>query len=202
MPTYNEIKKELSEIATILGKLPEQVRSQAYDLLISEFLGRSISPAEPAHQRAARRVRAKGTGSTKVEGGPDQGKVTKRVARASKESYSIDRNLNLRGDKSMPSFKDFYKEKAPINAKEFNAVAIYYLQKIAGVKNITLDMAYTCYDEVKRKQPEAFRQSFIDTKNKAGWVEFSDDGHLTMPHRGSVFVEHDLPKDENTKGQK
>jgi hypothetical protein len=40
MPSYDEIKNELSEIATILAKLPEQVRSQAYELLISEFLGR------------------------------------------------------------------------------------------------------------------------------------------------------------------
>lgn len=194
MPTYDEIKNELSEIATLLEKLPEQVRSQAYNLLISEFLGRQIDTPDASGRRNAGRGRGKRARVKKENTTPDQGKSPKKVARAGKESYSIDRNLNLRGDKSMPSFKDFNEEKSPGNAKEFNAVAAYYLQKVAGLKNITLDMAYTCYQEVQRKPPEAFRQSFIDTKNKAGWVEFTDDGHLTVPHRGSVFVEHDLPK--------
>lgn len=111
-----------------------------------------------------------------------------------KESYSIDRNLDLRGDKSIPSFKDFNGEKQPKSAKEFNAVAVYYLRKILGLSEIGLDQAYTCYKEVSRKPPQAFRQSFIDTKNKNGWVEFTAEDHLEIPHRGAVFVEHDLPK--------
>ena len=194
MPTYDEIKNELSEIATLLSKLPEQVRSQAYELLISEFLGRQLDAPDAPRRGDAGRGRRKRARVAKENATLDQGNSPKKVTRIGRESYSIDRNLNLRGDKSMPSFKDFYKEKSPGNAKEFNAVAVYYLQKIAGLKNVTLNMAYTCYREVQRKPPEAFRQSFIDTKNKAGWIEFSDDGHLTVPHRGSVFVEHDLPK--------
>lgn len=169
--------------------------------MISEFLGRSAPKHNPHGGRTAR-TKAKRHKPIDVEGSPTEKNGTKRAKHAGKESYSIDRDLDLRGDKSMPSFKNFHDEKTPANAKEFNAVAIYYLQKIAGIKKITLDMAYTCYAEVKKKPPGAFRQSFIDTKNKAGWVEFSDEGHLTVPHRGSVFVEHDLPKPESTKGKK
>lgn len=201
MPGYDDLKSELSEIAKILDKLPEQVRLQAYDLLISEFLGRSESKHNPHGGRTAR-AKANRRKAIDVEGSSPEKNGTKKTKHAGKESYSIDRDLDLRGDKSMPSFKDFYDEKAPANAKEFNAVAIYYLQKIAGIEKITLDMAYTCYAEVKKKPPGAFRQSFTDTKNKAGWVEFSDGGYLTVPHRGSVFVEHDLPKPESTKGKK
>ena len=160
MPTYDEIKNELSEIATILAKLPEQVRSQAYELLISEFLGRSIDTPDASRRGNAGRGRGKRTRAAKEDATSDQGKAPKKVARTGKESYSIDRNINLRGDKSIPSFKDFCQEKNPANAKEFNAVAVYYLHKLAGLKNITLDMAYTCYHEVQRKPPEAFRQSF------------------------------------------
>lgn len=201
MPSYDDLKSELSDIAAILEKLPEQVRLQAYDLLTSEFLGRS-TPKDDPHSRHIVRAKAKRRNPIDAEGSLPEKSGTKRVKHAGKESYSIDRDLDLRGDKSMPSFKNFYEEKAPANAKEFNAVAIYYLQKISGVEKITLDMAYTCYAEVKKKPPGAFRQSFIDTKNKAGWVEFSDEGYLTVPHRGSVFVEHDLPKPESTKGKK
>lgn len=111
-----------------------------------------------------------------------------------KESYSIDRNLNLRGDKSIPSFKTFLGEKKPSSAQEFNAVVVYYLQKMLGIEKVTLDQAYTCYVEAPRRPPEAFKQSFTDTKNRQGWIEFDPEGHLKIPHRGSVFVEHDLPK--------
>ena len=62
-----------------------------------------------------------------------------------------------------------------------------------------MDHAYTCYAEVSRKPPQHFRQSFIDTKNKKGWVEFDDAGNLDIPHRGVVYVEHDLPKAKKEK---
>lgn len=194
MPSYEELKAELLEISKIVEKLPEEVRVQAYELLVSEFLGHSATEAQKEKPKPIRRAKRKS-----AEKAPNDTEATKqaskrRVGSASKESYSIDRNLNLRGDKSMPSFRVFHEEKAPTNAKEFNAVAVYYLEKIVGVSKVSLDMAYTCYAEVSKKPPKAFRQSFIDTKNKAGWVEFDLDGNLKVPHRGSVFVEHDLPK--------
>lgn len=189
MPTYEEIKAELLEISKLLEKLPEQIRSQAYDLLISEFLGEapggSTKSTRKRHARSNKKAASEGTATTE--------KPVRRTGTAGKESYSIDRNLDLRGDKSVPSFSAFHSEKAPRNAKEFNAVAVYYLQKILGLPQITLDMVYTCYAEAHQKPPEAFRQSFIDTKNREGWVEFDENGYLKVPHRGSVFVEHDLP---------
>ena len=200
MPSYEDLKAELLEISKILEKLPEQVRPQAYDLLVAEFLGRAPTehpqhapPAQPKPRigrtrkpKAAKPTTTSNTASTKKKS-------------ASRESYSIDRHLNLRGDKSIPSFKEFHDEKKPANAKEFNAVAVYYLQKLMGLNEVTLNHAYTCYAEVSRKPPGAFRQSFTDTKNKEGWLEFDDAGHLSIPHRGSVFVEHDLPKPEKPK---
>lgn len=116
-----------------------------------------------------------------------------------KESYSIDRDLSLIGDKSIPSFKEFQKEKKPKSTNDFNAVAVYYLKKIAGLQQVTLNHVYTCYAEVSRKPLQHFRQSFIDTKNKKGWVEFDDAGNLDIPHRGVIYVEHDLPKAKKEK---
>lgn len=194
MPTYDELKSELLEISKILEKLPEAVRSQAYDLLVAEFLGRPPSSRSTGVQEqgeAPKSTRTKKKASDKKSTGDEH---TSKKRGGVRESYAIDRHLNLRGDKSMPSFKSFHDEKSPNNAKEFNAVAVYYLQKLMGMNEVTLDHVYTCYTEVSRKPPGAFRQSFIDTKNKEGWLEFSDSGHLSIPHRGTVFVEHDLPK--------
>ena len=183
MPTYEELKAELLEISKIIEKFPEQVKKQVYALLVQEFLGIPIPKStSPAENDAISKI---------AEAPPEQKKGRKP---SSKESYVIDRNLNLRGDKSIPSFKEFCHQKNPGSAKEFNAVSIYYLKKLMNLDEVTLNHAYTCYAEVSRKPPQAFRQSFIDTKNKEGWVEFNADGNLEIPHRGVVFVEYDLPK--------
>lgn len=195
MPSYEELKSELLEISKIVETFPETVKPKVYDLLVGQFFGEKVSIEGPIKEpesdtSPAQKTKPKRTNEKKAD--PSDANKPKRAS--SKESYSIDRHLNLRGDGSIPSFKEFFEEKNPTSAKQINAVAVYYLRKILGKSEVTLDQVYTCYSEVKKKPPTAFRQSFIDTKNKEGWIEFDENGHLDIPHRGSVFVEHDLPK--------
>lgn len=193
MPSYEDLKGELLDISKILEKFPESVKGDVFRLLVSKYTGEQSEtlfasedqqPPHPKHKNKKKKT-------TKKE---VSGEGKKQQKTGAKESYSIDRELNLRGDKSISSFKVFHDEKQPSSAKEFNAVAIYYLRKMLGINEVTLDQAYTCYREVNKKPPQAFRQSFIDTKNKNGWIEFTETDHLEIPHRGIVFVEHDLPK--------
>ena len=192
MPSYEELKQELGEISKIIDKFPETVKPKVYDLLVSQFLGVQITediPEEddaPPKKEKAKPKRAAPKKKAATEGKPKRA--------AGNESYSLDRHLDLRGDGSIPSFKEFFKEKAPKAAKQINTVSIYYLKKIKGMDLVSLDHVYTCYSEVKKKPPTAFRQSFTDTKNKEGWIEFDANGNLEIPHRGVVFVEHDLPE--------
>ena len=195
MPTYEELKTELVEISKIVDKFPEAVKPKVYDLLVSQFYGGKISkektvPEEDKGPAEAPTPPAKRASARKKSNSSDP----KPKRTSSKESYTLDRQLNLRGDGSIPSFKEFFDEKKPSSAKQINAVSVYYLRKILGLSAVTLDHVYTCYSEVKKKPPTAFRQSFIDTKNKEGWIEFDEQGNLDIPHRGSVYVEHDLPK--------
>ncbi len=193
MASYEELKTELSNVAKILEQFPDPLKEKAFDLLMGHFIGQNSMKAsssaidipEPEGENLA-------IGEKKKE---NKGKGTSRKGPA-KESYKIDRDLNLRGDESIPSFRNFVEQKNPNTQMEFNAVAVYYLRKILNQENVTLDHAFTCYDEVTRRPPEAFRQSFTDTKNKQGWVEFDESGYLQIPHRGAVFVEHDLPRKE------
>lgn len=195
MPTYEELKTELVEISKIVDKFPEAVKPKVYDLLVSQFYGEKISKEKTVSEgdkgsAEAPRPPAKRPSARKKSNSSDP----KPKRTSSKESYTLDRHLNLRGDGSIPSFKEFFDEKKPSSAKQINAVSVYYLRKLLGIQEVTLDHVYTCYSEVKKKPPTAFRQSFIDTKNKEGWIEFDDKGNLDIPHRGSVYVEHDLPK--------
>lgn len=182
-PNYDELKKELVEISKIVNGYPDEIKSKVFDLLVNKYLGRGSSAGSETKVKQQNEP-------PKQERKKQESKTKKAVPT---ESYSIDRNLNLRGDGSVPPFKDFYQEKLPKSNFETNAVAVYYLNKILGMSEVTLTHVYTCYDEVKRKQPKAFKQSFTDTKNKKGWLEFDDKGNLIIPHRGVVFVEHDLP---------
>ena len=186
MPSYEELKAELDVIAKIVERFPEGIKAKVFELLTGTFLGHSTTPVANSAERPAD-VRPPGASKrlgsrTKKRNAPANAETpasgTKKSSSkgSSKESYAIDRELNLRGDKSIPSFKTFVEEKKPGSAKEFNAVAVYYLQKMLGSQKISLDHAYTCYVEAGRRPPEAFKQSFTDTKNKEGWIEFDGEG--------------------------
>jgi hypothetical protein len=212
MPSYEELKSELEVIAKTVEKFPEAVKPRVFELLVQTFLGQSpaatpvaslppTAPPAPSGGGHTRRAPAKRKKSNAQAAGGEQSnesateqKKTSRRANSGKESYQIDRQLNLRGDKSIPAFTTFVEEKKPDTTQEFNAVVVYYLQKMLGLPSVTLNQAYTCFTEAKRRPPDAFRQSFTDTKNRKGWVEFDAEGNLRAPHRGVVFVEHDLPK--------
>jgi hypothetical protein len=187
MPTYYDIKTELIEIAEIVKQYPESVQSKVFDLLIENYL------EEPA-------ISEKGLSDDTKE--PKKKPPTaaetpkpKKKQSASKETHSIIKDLQLRGDKDIQSLVDFNNQKKPRSNIDFNAVAIYYLQNILGIQEITLDHVYTCYREVGRKPPARFQQSIYDTSgNRYGYIDASDINNLKVPHRGVIFVEHDLPR--------
>lgn len=193
MPTYEELKTELKEISKLLSDFPESVKPQVYELLITQFAGPSAMPLA----MGSKLQQDPKTGSQAAASLAKREKPATSRKGPLKESYSVDRNLNLRPGNGTPSFRDFCEQKQPRSAQEFNAVAVYYLKKILEMEIATLDHAYTCYKEVNRPQPKAFKQSFIDTKNRGGWIEFDAEGNLVIPHRGVVFVEHDLPHEKN-----
>jgi hypothetical protein len=186
----NAIKEEVAEAAKAVAEFVPEVRAQAFEILTRHLVGQS------AIQSSIRPERTRDTESPREQ----RAEKPKSSKRSTKESYAIDRNLDLRGGGDVPSFKAFVASKKPSSAKEFNVVALYYLSRLARVNPVTLSQAYTCYVEAGRRPPEHFKQSFIDTKNKEGWIEFDEVGNLAVPHRGVVFVEHDLPR-EATQSQ-
>lgn len=133
------------------------------------------------------------TPESRVVGHKPPGKAKKRAT--SKESIRIIKDLNLRGNSKVPSFKDFCKEKAPSSNIEFNAVAVYYLARLLELTSITPAHINTCYKESSRRPPGNFRQSLWDASSaKYGYIETKDINDIRIPHRGEAFVEHDLPK--------
>ncbi|MDQ8196380.1 hypothetical protein QEH59_18260 [Coraliomargarita sp. SDUM461004] len=189
------LKNELREIAKIVKEFPEAVQQEAFAILTRDLTSDFSPQASPSKKAATRKATADVPSKPK-----GASKVPSKKPSGGKESYSIDRHLDLTESGSIPSFKDFHTEKNPKTAAEFTAVAVYYLVKLRGSESASLDHLYTCYAEVKKKQPKAFRQSVNDTKSKQGWVEWgSESDQIVIPHRGTVFVEHDLPRNEPAK---
>lgn len=106
-----------------------------------------------------------------------------------KESYSIVKNLNLAQPQSLI---EFYNSKKTPSALEKNTIFVYYLEKIAGIKNINLNHIYTCYKELNEKMPKALKQSIADTSSKKGWLETKKMTDIKITTRGESLVEHDL----------
>lgn len=182
---YEDLKKELKSIAGLVKEFPTEVQPRVFDLLTSTLAEGESPPKEKVVKKE----------SVTKEKSPKKVLAKKKTTSGGKESYQLNRDLDLRGDKSVPSFRDFCQEKLPGKkiAKQFNAVAVYYLRKLCGHEAVTLNDVYTCYHEAGIKPPKAFKQSFVDTKNRAGWLEIDKEGNLDIPHRGAVFVQHDLP---------
>lgn len=106
-----------------------------------------------------------------------------------KESYTIIKNIDFNDPQSL---KSFYSSKKPQSALQKNAIFVYYLDKIAVIKNINLNHIYTCYKEVGEKMPQALKQSLADTSSKKGWVDTKSMADIKITIKGESLVEHEL----------
>jgi hypothetical protein len=185
MEKFDEIKKRLLEAAEIIKQFPESLHPRVFDRLFN-----SVNSA-PASERKA-----------EPESGEAPGSATQKVK--SSKTGGGQRNpkrivgLDLGHKSDANSFEAVYLVKAPTTNFEFNALAIYYLSEKMGLKPITPDHLFTCYDAVGRKVPEALGQSLRDT-DKKGYVDASDLNDLKLPPKGRNLVLHDLPAKRVTK---
>jgi hypothetical protein len=173
----------------VSGIKNDKLKEIAFEKLVSHLLAGGTTDNEKVSRKAKVKVK-KAT--------PVKTKDAKHKASKTKESISIDKNLNLRV-KGKKSFKDFYEEKQPKSAMDFNTVAIYYLSEILELENISASQVYTCYKEVTKRPPEAFVQSLRDTASVKGYIDSADIENLKIPSRGINFVDHDLPKKKDGK---
>jgi hypothetical protein len=181
MINYAQVKNKIPEILEIVNSVPDNLKPLAFEILLKTYVS-ELQSGKEFSEILMRKQKDKN-----LENSSKSTKVSKSAA------YSIDRQLDLTKTNSRISFKEFVASKNPATTAEFSAVAVYYLIRMSELTSVTLSQAFTCFREVSRRPPEAFKQSFIDTKNRQGWVDFNEDGNLIIPHRGVVLVENDLP---------
>lgn len=111
---------------------------------------------------------------------------------------SFDKSLDLRPEDAR-SFGDFATEKAPKDFNERNAVIVYWLTRVAGQNEATVDQVYTCYKDRRWRVPADLRNSLSRTASTKGWIDSSSMQSLKITVSGENFVEHELPAQPKTK---
>ena len=187
-----EVKKIMLEIAEILNKFPENLQEKAFDVMVYQLWNIDtieLPSIDGAEEEAISEIAPKDS--------EKESSVEKKVRKknSSKEIYQINKDLNL-SPKDKTSLKQFVESKKPQSNIEFNAVVIYYMQKILNIESISIDDVYSCYKDIGRKVPNALKQSLTDTcSSKYGYIAVNNNSY-SIHVKGENFVELDLPKEK------
>lgn len=186
-----EIREAMLEIADILNKYPECLQEKAFDVMIHQLWGveNTVGLLGIDTEEVPPEITVDETEKEKIV---DKKSKRKNVT---KEVYQINKDLNL-SPRDKETLKEFIAKKKPRSNIEFNAVAIYYLQKVLLKENISIDDVYSCYKDIGRKVPNALKQSLTDTSSsKYGYIAVNNN-YYSIPIKGENLVELELPKEK------
>ncbi|WP_342487607.1 hypothetical protein MKY83_19265 [Bacillus sp. FSL M8-0266] len=200
---FNEIKEKMIEIAEVLKLFPDSLQENVFNVFVNSLeidMGEKESNEleELINYETDEEFKKVQQNNDTSDTGTKQLKSTvksKRKTNNKSESYQQNKNLNLI-PKGNQSFKEFYDLKKPISSKDFNIVAVYYLEKILGRNEITIEDIYTCYKQSLHKMPKRLKQSLADTSSKSGLINIQNNLY-SIPLLGENYIEHNLPKLKN-----
>lgn len=184
MKTFDETKEAVISIGKIIKEMPDSIQEKAFDVLLNSFLEKT----HHADIKADNQTQKSDPSTTS----PKPKKVQKKSG-VTKETITMDKNIDLKGSGGNPSFRDFVEEKKPSSNIQFTTVAVYYLKKILQLEKVTINQVFTCYKNAGRKTPGNFAQNIWDTSSsKYGYITLNGDD-IGIPNSGESFVEYDLP---------
>jgi hypothetical protein len=202
---YERLKAQMPEIAKAVNAFAsEQVQQQAFRVLIRSLAGDragdepdasedvaegtpdkgELSDRRPRHGRGKRAAVAKAASATGIP--------ARATGRRKAGPLSLDKSLNLR-PKDRQSFADFAAEKTPRTQHEKNVVAVYWLTRVAGLGQATVDQVYTCYKDRTWRVPPDLRNNLAVAASTKAWIDTSNMDDLKVTVNGENYVEHDLP---------
>ena len=116
-------------------------------------------------------------------------------AKRRQASVGVVKDLSLR-PKGKEAFADFAEGKKPKTHMEKQAVAVFWLQHVAGAKEISVDHINTCYLNAKWKRPKDLPNNLAVTSIRKGWLDTSDMSNIQLTVPGEDLVNHELPPQE------
>lgn len=187
---YLEIKKELKDIAEIVSLYPEKLQEKVYSILINNSAIDIVEYNEIKDKSENYKEKTTISENSKYK------KEKKQVKKGQKSSsYNLVNDVNLLEDGD-PKFLDFCKGLLDNIANEkYNAVCVYYLEKVLKLDNITLDHIYTCY-KIANKDYKNLNATISNSKNRGKYIYEKESNNYRITQAGQKLVEIDLPKVE------
>ena len=186
-----EIKEIMLEIADVLDKFPENLQEKVYDTIVHQLWKINLDQESKVDGTGEDLIMEADMNSLEKESNNIEKRAKKRSG--SKENYQINKDLNL-SPRDKKTLKQFVESKKPQSNIEFNAVVIYYMQKILNKEKVSIDDVYSCYKDMSRKVPNALKQSLTDTSSsKYGYIAVNNNFY-SIPVKGENLVELELPR--------
>lgn len=134
------------------------------------------------------------SGSSRKQGEESDQVTTETSKKPSKktESKSLKKlnNIDFFPD-GKESLQDCYNNFIPKSNNEKILVFVHWLNEIAGVKDISTDHIFTCFEELKLPVPEKFAQAIRDARSKSGWIEGNGGlNFLTIKGKNKIKLWH------------
>ncbi len=113
----------------------------------------------------------------------------------SNKTYDVIESAPIEKNKSIPSVREFFKEKQPSSAMETVVVFGFYLEHFEKKKEFGEKDISNAYFEARERKPKVIGQALRDAKNVRNYlVGGSKKGKFRLSNEGENLVMHDLPR--------
>ena len=184
--SLDSLLAEMPRIAEAVKAFPEAVQAQAFEALMAEVKGQA-SPSRRTEPRAGKTTRRRAGRPRAKAPSVDEKKTRRRTG-----GPSAVRDLDL-APKGQTSLKDLVTEKQPKTNHDRNVVSVYYLAEVLGLNGVTLDQVFTCYKDMRWREPGNLANSLALTANRKRFLDTASLDEIKLTPAGRNHVEHDLP---------
>jgi hypothetical protein len=184
--SFDSLLAEMPRIAEAVKVFPEALQAQAFEALMAELKGRT-APIKTA-ETGGRKSKQRRAGRSRPKAPGEDGKRMRRRA----ASPSAVRDLDL-APKGETSLKDFVAEKQPKTNHDKNVVSVYYLAEVLRLNGVTVDHVFTCYKDMRWREPGNLANSLALTANRKRFLDTAGLDDIKLTPAGRNHVDHDLP---------
>lgn len=208
--TYNRLLTEMPRMSEAVNSFPDvECQRTALDALLRAFGVPDVSvipatPAQPALTVVPPAVvteqvpDAEAEAEAEATGTPTANTKSARKRSGSKRSWEPDRKIEF-WPEGVQSFKDFVAEKDPQTNNQKNAVAVFWLEQLAGIKEVGLPQVDAAYKLCGWRESADLNTALRTTASKTHWIDTSNTKAITTTPVGRNLVTHELPIKKDKK---